>query len=197
MRRVLSIVTFIALIAVVMTACAGGQGAQDVSQEEEAAGGIYGGGEEVAAEAPTEAPQAPTETPPPVPTETPPEVPTEAPTLTPTETPAEVSPTEAPSEPPSSEEGNTVQVDLTEFTIDIPTTLPAGPTTFEIKNIGSFRHNFEIKGQSIEEVLATDLEAGQSDILELDLQPGTYEIICPVGNHAEQGMELELTVPES
>jgi uncharacterized cupredoxin-like copper-binding protein len=28
----------------------------------------------------------------------------------------------------------------------------------------------------------------------LDLQPGTYEVYCPVGNHEDMGMRLELTV---
>jgi predicted lipoprotein with Yx(FWY)xxD motif/uncharacterized cupredoxin-like copper-binding protein len=91
---------------------------------------------------------------------------------------------------------NTVEVTLTEFAIDMPTELPAGPTVFHITNAGQGTHNFEIEGQGIEMELEANLGAGESGTLEVDLQPGTYEIYCPVGNHADQGMELELTVTD-
>ena len=90
--------------------------------------------------------------------------------------------------------GGPVAVSLTEFAIDMPTELPAGPTTFEVTNDGTTEHNFEVEGQGIEEVLPANLEPGQSGTLEVDLAPGTYEVYCPVGNHADQGMRLELTV---
>jgi predicted lipoprotein with Yx(FWY)xxD motif/uncharacterized cupredoxin-like copper-binding protein len=90
--------------------------------------------------------------------------------------------------------GNVVEVSLTEFAIDMPTELPAGPTTFNITNAGSATHNFEIEGQGIEMELEENLAGGESGTLTVDLQPGTYEIYCPVGNHADMGMELELTV---
>ena len=92
--------------------------------------------------------------------------------------------------------GDTVAVSLSEFVIDMPSELPAGPTTFEVTNDGTFPHSFEIEGQGIEEELEANLEPGQSGTLEVDLEPGTYEVYCPVGNHADQGMTLELTVTE-
>ena len=49
--------------------------------------------------------------------------------------------------------GESVAVSLTEFAIDMPTELPAGPTTFEITNDGTIEHNFEVEGQGIEEEL--------------------------------------------
>lgn len=73
-------------------------------------------------------------------------------------------------------------------------TLPVGPTVFEVTNNGTFEHNFEIEGQGIEQVLEQDLESGEARTLEADLQPGEYRIYCPVGNHAERGMELTLIV---
>ena len=89
-----------------------------------------------------------------------------------------------------------VDVSLVEWAIDMPTTLPAGPTTFNITNDGTLPHNFEIEGQGIEEELEANLEPGESGTLEVTLEPGTYEIYCPVGegSHRQQGMELELTV---
>ena len=90
--------------------------------------------------------------------------------------------------------GDAVAVSLTEFAIDMPTELPAGPTTFAITNDGTIEHNFEVEGQGIEEELPQNLAPGQSGTLSLDLAPGTYEVYCPVGNHENQGMRLELTV---
>ena len=89
-----------------------------------------------------------------------------------------------------------VEVSLTEFAIEMPTELSAGPTTFEITNIGTVEHNFEVEGQGIEEELPQNLAPRASGSLTVDLAPGTYEVYCPVGNHEEMGMRLELTVTE-
>lgn len=91
-------------------------------------------------------------------------------------------------------QGNTVEVGLTNFNIDMPSELPAGSTTFEITNNGESEHNFEVEGQGIETELDQNLQPGESATLEVDLQPGTYEIYCPVADHADRGMQLELTV---
>ena len=56
--------------------------------------------------------------------------------------------------------GENVAVSLTEFAIDMPTELPAGPTTFEITNDGTIEHNFEVEGQGIEEELPENLTPG-------------------------------------
>jgi uncharacterized cupredoxin-like copper-binding protein len=92
--------------------------------------------------------------------------------------------------------GESVAVSLTEFAIDMPNELPAGPTTFEISNDGTVEHSFEIEGQGIEEELEPHLRPGASDTLTVDLAPGTYEVYCPVDEHADHGMRLELTVTE-
>jgi uncharacterized cupredoxin-like copper-binding protein len=99
-------------------------------------------------------------------------------------------------QPAEDEEAAEVDVSLTEFAIDMPTELPAGPTTFVVTNDGTIEHSLEIEGQGIEEELEPHLQPGESGTLEVDLAPGTYEVYCPVGNHREQGMELELTVAE-
>jgi plastocyanin len=95
------------------------------------------------------------------------------------------------------QDSNTVQVSLTEFEIDMPDSVPAGPTTFEITNNGTVEHNFEVEGQDVEEELETNLQPGETGTLEVDLQPGTYEIYCPVDDHEGQGMSLTLTVTEA
>lgn len=93
--------------------------------------------------------------------------------------------------------GGTVAVSLTEFMIDMPAELSAGPTTFEITNNGTIEHNFEVEGQGIEEELPENLAPGATGTLEIDLPPGTYEVYCPVGNHAGEGMRVEVTVTDS
>jgi plastocyanin len=91
--------------------------------------------------------------------------------------------------------GETVDVSLTDFAIDPANpTVPAGSVTFAVANDGATVHNLEIEGNGVEEELEPDLQAGDSGELTVDLQPGTYEYYCPVGSHADQGMEGELTV---
>lgn len=92
--------------------------------------------------------------------------------------------------------GGAVEVTLTDFRIDMPSTLPAGPTTFRVTNAGKAEHNFEVEGEGIETKLAQNLQPGESGSLEVDLQPGTYHVYCPVANHEERGMEMELMVTE-
>ncbi len=81
---------------------------------------------------------------------------------------------------------------LTEFKIEMPTTVTAGSTTFTVTNTGSDRHGFEIEGKGIERRLT--LQAGQTKPLQVELKPGTYEVYCPVDGHKMLGMSRELTV---
>jgi len=89
-----------------------------------------------------------------------------------------------------------VDVSLTNFAIEMPTDLAAGPIRFNIINNGAAPHNFVLEGVGIKKTLANNLQPGQSASLNADLTPGTYTIFCPVGEgaHRAQGMELELTV---
>jgi uncharacterized cupredoxin-like copper-binding protein len=89
----------------------------------------------------------------------------------------------------------TVDVSETEFAIDPANPkVKAGTVTFDVTNDGQVVHNLEVEGEGVEEELEQDLQPGDSGELTVDLQPGTYEWYCPVDEHAEQGMEGELTV---
>jgi len=90
--------------------------------------------------------------------------------------------------------GEEVPVSLMEFAIDMPDTLPAGPVTFMVTNNGTITHSFEIEGAGLEEQLESELAPGETGMLTVDLAPGTYEVYCPVGDHRQQGMALEVTV---
>ena len=91
--------------------------------------------------------------------------------------------------------GETVDVSLSDFAIDPPNpSVGAGTVTFAVSNDGQALHNLEIEGNGLEEELSSDLSAGDSGELTVDLQPGTYEWYCPIGNHQSLGMDGELTV---
>jgi len=89
-----------------------------------------------------------------------------------------------------------VDVTLTNFAIDMPTELAAGPIRFSIVNNGAAPHNLVIEGDDLRKTLANNLQPGQAGSLNADLPPGTYVVYCPVGEgaHRANGMELELTI---
>jgi uncharacterized cupredoxin-like copper-binding protein len=87
-----------------------------------------------------------------------------------------------------------VPVSESEFVIEMPQTIAAGPVTFAVTNDGTITHSFEIEGNGIEEELEAPLEPGQTGMLTVDLAPGTYEVYCPIANHAEMGMRVDVTV---
>lgn len=96
----------------------------------------------------------------------------------------------------TSERARTVDVSLTEYRIEMPRTVRAGTVVFRVANDGTEEHNFEIESGEMEEDLGSELEPGETAKLEVDLGPGTYEVYCPVDDHADRGMRLELRVAE-
>jgi plastocyanin len=90
--------------------------------------------------------------------------------------------------------GETVALTETDFAIDpADPTVAAGPVTFEITNEGESPHNIEIEGNGIEEVSET-FEPGAGGELTVELEPGTYDLYCAIGEHKDLGMDGELTV---
>lgn len=92
---------------------------------------------------------------------------------------------------------DTVDVGLVEFDINMPTTLPAGRTIFRVTNEGTAEHNFEVEGQGMEHVFPQNLQPGETQTMEVELQEGSYVVYCPVANHRSRGMEVNLTVEPS
>jgi plastocyanin len=105
---------------------------------------------------------------------------------------------EAPAQTESSEttgRGASTRVVLSDFAIDPANPkVEAGPHSFAVVNEGSAPHRLEIEGGGVEEVTETLEGTGDEVTLEVDLPAGEYEWYCPIGNHAEQGMEGTLTV---
>lgn len=79
---------------------------------------------------------------------------------------------------------------LTEFAIDVPATVPAGPV--EVRNAGQVPHNLTV----VEADLATpDLSAGETATLDLSgLAPGSYTLVCTVPGHEAAGMKTTVEV---
>jgi uncharacterized cupredoxin-like copper-binding protein len=88
----------------------------------------------------------------------------------------------------------TVEVRLTEYAVEMPATLPAGPTTFLVHNKGVKRHSFKIQGPGIDTMLEAVVPQKKTGKLEVTLQPGEYKVYCPIGNHSAKGMTMKLLV---
>jgi plastocyanin len=97
---------------------------------------------------------------------------------------------------PHADAPSQVSVRLSEWKVELSqASVAAGTVTFTITNAGSIPHAFEVEGRGIEQETQT-IQPGSSDSLTLTLQPGTYEVYCPVGedSHKKLGMEAHLQV---
>lgn len=97
---------------------------------------------------------------------------------------------------PSVATAQAVTVRLSEWKIKLAKdTVPAGPVTFRVNNIGSMSHAFHVKGQGIDKE-TQPIAVGQSTSLTLTLKPGTYQVFCPLAeeSHKKAGMLTTLTV---
>jgi uncharacterized cupredoxin-like copper-binding protein len=87
-----------------------------------------------------------------------------------------------------------VEVRLVEHKIEMPRQLSPGKTAFVVTNAGAKKHNFEIEGQGLEKKFLTSVGPNETKTLHVELKTGTYKVWCPVGDHEEHGMKLDLTV---
>jgi len=89
-----------------------------------------------------------------------------------------------------------VTVRLSEYKVELPETLQAGPTTFVVHNMGTKTHSFKIEGPGIppDTLLAKPIPPDTTGELQVTLQPGEYKVFCPIGSHELKGMAKKLTV---
>lgn len=106
------------------------------------------------------------------------------PTLTPTPT-ATPTPTPVPA---------VIQIGLNDFRL-VPNEVvaTAGTVTFVLKNEGRYTHDFRVEGSGIDE-RAPKVGRGRTFEWQIDLEPGTYRISCPISNHADRGMVGSLEI---
>jgi hypothetical protein len=97
-------------------------------------------------------------------------------------------------ETPRAKTAATVEVRLSEYAVEMPPTLPPGPTAFLVSNEGRKSHSFKIEGPGIDGMLEAILRPHETGRLEVRLQPGEYKVYCPLGSHAVKGMTRPLVV---
>lgn len=90
-----------------------------------------------------------------------------------------------------------VAVTLKDFKISMPAKLPAGPTTFTVKNTGKNPHDlvvvYHAQGTKFR---IPKVQPGNTRTKTVNLKPGAYVLVCDVfnGYHASQGMVARFTV---
>ncbi|HEX6115504.1 MAG TPA: plastocyanin/azurin family copper-binding protein [Solirubrobacterales bacterium] len=84
-------------------------------------------------------------------------------------------------------------VTMTEYSFDPSDPTVAAGDSIEVVNDGEIPHNLTVEGTDL---ATSDLDGGDSEELTVDLDPGDYEIICSIADHAAQGMTGTLTVEE-
>jgi uncharacterized cupredoxin-like copper-binding protein len=87
-----------------------------------------------------------------------------------------------------------VDVRLSEYKIDMPTSLKPGKTAFVVKNAGKKKHNFQIKGNGTDQKFINNLAPSETKVLHVQLKRGTYDVTCPVDFHPMKGMTTKVIV---
>lgn len=64
----------------------------------------------------------------------------------------------------------------------------AGRLTIVLENRGSLAHNLKLMSDGEELGGTPTFPAGRTESGTLELEPGSYEMVCTVGDHAELGM---------
>jgi plastocyanin len=89
--------------------------------------------------------------------------------------------------------GGATEVTMTEYSFDPSDPSVASGDSLDVVNDGEIPHNLTVEGTDL---ATADLEGGGSEDLTVDLDPGEYEFICSIADHAAQGMTGTLTVEE-
>jgi len=89
-----------------------------------------------------------------------------------------------------------VTAELHDFRIELSqTSFRPGAYTFVAKEEGQAPHALSIKGPGVDSATTPVIQpGGASQQLTVTLQPGAYELWCPVGNHKDRGMALTVAV---
>ena len=127
-------------------------------------------------------------------TATPTTAPAAAPTATTAAPAAEPTATTAAGGSGGTTAGSPIAVTLKEWAVEPKTIqVAAGHQTFKVTNTGKFKHNFTImvNGKAVK---TANLANGETATLETDIPAGTYDTLCDIPGHKEQGMAGTLEV---
>jgi hypothetical protein len=95
-----------------------------------------------------------------------------------------------------------ITVLLDEWAVELDRdTIAPGSVRLRVRNNGEHEHALAIRGSGVSQ-RTESIPSGQWAVLDLDLQPGTYEVICPLDapmgqDHAGRGMTTVLTVSDA
>lgn len=95
----------------------------------------------------------------------------------------------------AAEKATVVTVRMTDFQFELSeTTFAPGTYTFVAEQAGGTPHALTIEGPGVNESTPEIPPGGKSEEVTVTLEPGTYTLLCPIGNHLEQGMEVTIRV---
>jgi hypothetical protein len=92
-----------------------------------------------------------------------------------------------------------ITVLLNEWSVELDRdTIAPGSVRLRVRNNGEHQHALAVQGGGVIQ-RTENIPSGQWAVLDLDLQPGTYEVLCPLDapvgqDHAGRGMSGILTV---
>ena len=88
----------------------------------------------------------------------------------------------------------TSEVTMTEFEFEPSDVVAEQGSTITVRNEGSIGHDLKLR-QNGEVIGGTDVfQGGQTEELQVDFEPGTYEMFCSVPGHEDSGMKGTFTV---
>jgi len=92
--------------------------------------------------------------------------------------------------------GATVTVSADEYRFDPNRVVVrgAGPLRIVLRNEGSVAHDIRVRRDGRDVGGTPSFAPGGRMAARLELRPGTYELLCTVGDHAQLGMRGTLTV---
>lgn len=86
-------------------------------------------------------------------------------------------------------------VDEKEFSLTLSrTAFTVGTYTFVATDVGQVAHALAISGPGVSTTQTDTISPGGSARLTVTLEPGSYELWCPVGDHKGLGMDTHITV---
>jgi plastocyanin len=101
----------------------------------------------------------------------------------------------SPAPPSSAPLPRRLGVDEKEYSV-YPTHNPVGTGSveFNVTNFGMDAHDFSIRTGGGTVISSTPVASGQTTIVTVDLQPGTYTLFCSLSDHESLGMHASLQV---
>jgi plastocyanin len=92
--------------------------------------------------------------------------------------------------------GGTLAVEAREYSFDPERAVleGSGALTIELANEGDLAHNLRLVRGGRQVGGTPSFPGGRTESARVRLSPGTYEMVCTVGDHAELGMKGELEV---